>query len=279
MRSDTGERTVRRVRVPTLRVPRREAGGCRGCRAAPGLALFLALTALAAQPARAQSSVGVPLVVPRASVTLLLQLNRATRFEVLRFSEVVAGEKGTVVQTAVVNVIQGGGFIVPPRLTLFLPAGDVGLVQRLNQGLPIQPLVFVRMVITNPLTFVPAALVLITPTSDTVPKLGPGDCLLVLPGGSFVLVSQLNGGGNFSLIRVSQVSGGGSGGVQTVLIVVRQTGGRDANQGFSLIVPEADLPALIKLNTGLQFQVVRVFTGTFGGATMRLAEVQVTCTP
>jgi hypothetical protein len=278
MRSDTGERTVRRVRVPTLRVPRREAGGCRGCRAAPGL-LFLALTALAAQPSRAQSSVGVPLVVPRASVTLLLQLNRATRFEVLRFSEVVAGEKGTVVQTAVVNVIQGGGFIVPPRLTLFLPAGDVGLVQRLNQGLPIQPLVFVRMVITNPLTFVPAALVLITPTPDTVPKLGPGDCLLVLPGGSFVLVSQLNGGGNFSLIRVSQVSGGGSGGVQTVLIVVRQTGGRDANQGFSLIVPEADLPALIKLNTGLQFQVVRVFTGTFGGATMRLAEVQVTCTP
>jgi hypothetical protein len=85
----------------------------------------------------------VPLVVPRASVTLLQQLNRATRFEVLRFSEVVVDAKGTVVQTAIVNVIQGSGLIVPPRLALFLPAGDVGLVQQLNQGLPIQFLVSV----------------------------------------------------------------------------------------------------------------------------------------
>jgi hypothetical protein len=158
----------------------------------------------------------VPLVVPRASVTLLQQLNRATRFEVLRFSEVVVDAKGTVVQTAIVNVIQGSGLIVPPRLALFLPAGDVGLVQQLNQGLPIQFLVSVRMVITNPLTIVPSALVLITPTTETVPKLGPGDCLLVLPGGSFTLVTRLDGGGNFSLIRVSQVSVGGSGSVQTV---------------------------------------------------------------
>jgi hypothetical protein len=54
--------------------------------------------------------------------------------------------------------------------------------------------------------------------------------------------------------------------------VVQQSGGRDANARFSLIVPEADLPALIRLNVGLQFQVVRVFTGTVGGATIRLRD-------
>jgi hypothetical protein len=245
-------------------------------RAALGLALTLALAVQAAQPARAQSAVGLPLVVPRASVMLLQQLNRATRIEVLRYSEAIVDNKGTVVQTAVVNVIQGAGVIVPPRLVLFLPAGDVTLVQQLNQGLPIQPLAFVRMVITNPLTFVPSALVMISPTNPTVPKIGPGDCLLVLPGGSSVLLSQLNSGGSFSLIQISQVSIGG--GAQTTLVVVRGSSS-SADQGFTLTIPEAQLQAVIKLNPGLQFDVIRVYDSTIGGVTVRLAEVKVTCKP
>lgn len=237
-------------------------------------ALLLGVMALASAPARAHDPVGLPLVVPRDSVTLLRQLNRALRFEVLRLSEVSLSDKGPVVQTAVVNVITGSGLIVPPRLVLFLPAGDVALVQQLNQGLPIQPLVFVRMVILQPLTFVPAGLVLITPTPETLPKLGPADCLLVLPGASFISITQLNTGTSFQMIRISQVS---TGGTQTTLVVVRQSGGGDGS--FTLVIPEADLPALIRLNPDAQFQVVRVFTTTVGGVEVRVAEVKVICKP
>jgi hypothetical protein len=238
--------------------------------------VLVLLGALPAAPAPAQSPVGFPLVVPQRSLDLLQQLNRTTHFEVIRFSEVILNNKGTSVKTAVVNVSFGSGLVVPPRFVLFLPLGDLGLVQQLNQGLPIQLLTQVRMVILKPLMFVPSAVVLVSPNLETLPKLGPDDCLLVLPGNSVSLIVELNGGGsNFSLIRISQVSTGG-GTMTTALIVVRHSGG-SPNQGFSLILPEADLPALLRLNAGIKFNVVRVFDSTVGGKTTRLAEVTVTC--
>lgn len=238
--------------------------------------VLLLLEVLPATPAPAQSFVGFPLVVPQRSLDLLQQLNRTTRFEVLRFSQVILDAKGTTVKTAVVNVIVGNGLIVPPRFVLFLPAGDLALVQQLNQGLPIQLLTQVRMVILKPLMFVPSAVVLISTNPELLPKIGPDDCLLVLPGNSFSLIVELNGGGsNFSLIRISQVSTGG-GSTTTALLVVRHSGGTP-EQRFSLILPEADLPALIKLNGGLEINVVREFDSTVGGKTIRLVEVTVTC--
>jgi hypothetical protein len=165
---------------------------------------------------------------------------------------------------------------VPPRFVLFLPLGDVALVQQLNQGLPIQMLAQVRMVILKPLMFVPSAVVLVSPNLETLPKIGPDGCFLVLPGNSVSLIVELNGGGsNFSLLRISQVSTGG-GTMTTVLIVVRHAGG-SPDPGFSLILPEADLAALLKLNAGVEFNVVRVFDSSVGGKTIRLAEVTVTC--
>jgi hypothetical protein len=238
--------------------------------------VLLLLGGLPATPAPAQSLVGLPLVVPQQSLDLLQQLNRTTHFELIRFSEVILGNKGTTVKTAVKNVNFGSGLIVPPRFVLFLPLGDLALVQQLNQGLPIQLLTQVRMVILNPLMFVPSAVVLVSPNLETLPKIGPDDCLLVLPGNSVSLIVELNGGGsNFSLIRISQVSTGG-GTMTTALIVVRHIGG-SPDQGFSLILPEADLPALVRLNAGIKFKVVRVFESTVGGKTTRLAEVTVTC--
>jgi hypothetical protein len=218
------------------------------------------------------------MVVPRESLTLLRQLNRATRFEVLSYSEVIHDKQ--VIQTAVVNVIQGNGLIVPPRLALFLPAGDVTLVQQLNQELPIQLLAVVPMAIYPPLTLVPSGLVLVT-TPESLPKIGANDCLLALPGSSFAVTVTLNSGGSSSFIRVTQISIGGSGGSHVVYVALRGTGTGGAGATFTLTVPEADLPELVRLNKGLTFTVVRVYPITLPGTTteIRVAEVKVTCPP
>jgi hypothetical protein len=246
-------------------------------RAGALVALLLgALFLLAPARPAAADPLGVPLVLPRGSVDLVRQLNRALRVNVLRFSEVPIDDKGTVVRTAVVELVSGAGLIVPPRLALFLPAGDVSLVQQLNQGLPIQPLAVFPMIIYPSFQWVQTALVLISPTVDTIPKLGPRDFLLVLPQSSFILISQVNTGASMSVVRISQVSIGGTS-TQTALVVVRQSGA--ATDPLQIVVPEADLPALIRLNTGLDFQVVRSYEITQGGTVVKVVLVNVTKKP
>lgn len=249
-------------------------------RSGAGLALLLAalFVVLPARPAAANEPLGLPLVVPRASVDLIRLLNRAVRINVLRLSQVPIDDKGMVVQTAVVEIISGAGLIVPPRLPLFLPAADLTLVQQLNQGLPIQPLAVFPQLLFPSFTWIQTAIVLITPTVDTLPKLGPRDFLLVLPSSGTSLFVQVNAGSgsNVSVVRVSQISTGGTS-TQTTLVVVRQSGGAD--DPVQIVVPEADLPAIIRLNTGLQFTVVRTFDLTQGGTTFRVALVNVTRKP
>jgi len=243
-------------------------------RAGALLALLLAALFLLA-PARpaAADPLGVPLVLPRGSVDLVRQLNRALKINVVRLSEVPIDDKGTVAKTAVVELITGAGLIVPPRLALFLPAGDVTLVQQLNQGLPIQSLAVFPMILFPSFQWVQTALVLISPTLETIPKLGPRDFLLVLPQSSFVLISQVNTGASMSVVRVSVVSTGGTS-TQTALVVVRQGG--SATDPLQIVVPEADLPALIQLNTDLEFQVVKSYEINQGGTVVKVVLVNVT---
>lgn len=244
-------------------------------RTGAALALLVAslLLLAPARPAAADPK-GLPLVLPRASVNLVQQLNRALRINVLRLSEVPVDDKGTVVQTAVVELISGAGLIVPPRLALFLPAADVNLVQRLNVGLPIQPVAVYPQLLLPSWQWIQTAIVLITPTVETLPTLGPRDILLVLPGSSVSVFVSANSGSNVSVVRVSQIS---TGGTQTSLVVVRQSGG--ANDPIQIALPEADLPALIRLNAGLRFDVVRTFDLNQGGVVVRMVLLNVTRKP
>lgn len=238
--------------------------------------LFAVLLLLApARPAAADPK-GLPFVLPRVSVDLVRQLNRTLRINVLRFSEVPLGNNGTVLRIAVVELISGAGLIVPPRLPLFLPAADVTLVQRLNGGLPIQLLAVFPQLLLPSWQWIQTAVVLIAPTVETLPTLGPRDILLVLPTTSISLFVSSNSGSSVSVVRVSQISTGG-GSTQTSLVVVRQGGA--ATGPIQIGIPEADLPALIRLNAGLQFDVVRSFDITQGGVVVRAVLVNVTRKP
>jgi hypothetical protein len=245
-------------------------------RTGAGFALLVGvLLLLGARPAAADPQ-GLPFILPRDSVNLVRQLNRAVHINVLSFSEVPIDDKGTVVKTAVVELISGAGVIVPPRLPLFLPAAEVTLVQQLNQGLPIQPLAVFPYLLLPSFQWIQTAVVLISPTVESLPKLGPGDFLLVLPGTSITLFVQANGGSNVSVVRVSQVTGGGSS-TQTALVVVRQSGG--ANASIQIIVPESDLGALIRLNPSLNFEVVKTVDIVQGGVTIKGVLLNVTRKP
>jgi hypothetical protein len=235
--------------------------------------LLTALFLLAPARPAAADPLGVPLVLPRDSVDLVRDLNRALRINVVRLSEVPIDDKGTVVKTAVVELIHGAGLIIPPRLPLFLPAEDVDLVQRLNQGLPIQKLAVFPMIRFPSFQWVHTALVLLSPTLETIPKLGPRDFLLVLPNSSFVLISQVNSGTSMSVVRISQVSTGGTS-TQTALVVVRAGG--TANDPLQIVIPEADLQALMRLNTDLEFQVVRSYEINQGGTVVKVVLLNVT---
>lgn len=240
--------------------------------------LLAALFLLVVPRPAAADPLGLPLVLPQGSVDLIRQLNRAVTINVIRLSEVPIDDKGTVAKTALVEIISGAGLIVPPRLPLFLPAADVSLVQQLNQGLPIQTLAVFPMVLFPSFQWIQAAVVLISPTVDTLPKLGPRDFLLVLPQSSTTLFVSVNSGSgsSVSIVRVSQISTGG-GSTQTSLVVVRQGG--SATDPVQIVIPEADVPALIRLNAGLNFEVVRTYDITQGGVTVRVALLNVTKKP